>query len=273
MGERLVLDLETQREFAEVEGRRTDLLGVSVVGIYRYEANQYEAYLEAELPQLARLLQEAELVVGFNINRFDLPVLAPYMPFPVTTIPTLDILDEIVKALGHRVSLDSVGQATLGRGKTGSGLDALRWFKEGKFEEIKKYCLEDVRLTKDVYEYGKQHGKLFATSRFGAEKITIPVIFTDRKRDQAAIVKMLHETFDKRLQVEITYLAQGVPKGEPPQQLRRVEIYVLADDYFEGYCHMRKDVRQFRIDRVLDVKPIWQRYAIPDDFVAVALPE
>jgi DEAD/DEAH box helicase domain-containing protein len=269
----MVLDLETQREFSEVEGRRTDLLGVSVVGIYRYETNQYQAFLEAELPHLATLLQQADLVVGFNINTFDLPVLAPHLPYPISTIPTLDILDELVKPLGHRVSLDSVGKATLGRGKTGSGLDALKWYKEGKFDQIKQYCLEDVRLTKDVYEYGKQHGKLFITSRFNNDKIAVPVMFTDRKRDLAAIVKMLQETYQKRLQVEISYLAQGVPKGESAEQQRRVEIYLLTDDYFEGYCHLRGDVRQFRIDRVLDVKPVWQRYEIPDDYVAAALAE
>jgi DEAD/DEAH box helicase domain-containing protein len=273
MGERIVLDLETQREFSEVEGRRTDLLGVSVVGIYRYDTNQYQAFLEAELSHLATLLLEAELVIGFNINKFDLPVLAPYLPYPISQVPTLDILDELVKALGHRVSLDSVAKATLGRGKTGSGLDALKWFKEGQFDLIKQYCLEDVRITKDVYEHGKQHGRLFITSRFGPDKIAVPVIFTDRKRDGAAILKMLQETYAKRLQVEIAYLAQTVSSGQSSQQTRRVEIYALHEDYFEGFCHLRQDVRQFRIDRVLDVKPVWQRYAIPDDYVAATIPE
>ena len=83
MGERLVLDLETQREFSEVEGRKLELLGVSVAGVYRYSTDAYEAYLESQLPQLAPLLQQAELVIGFNIRRFDLPVLALYLPFPI----------------------------------------------------------------------------------------------------------------------------------------------------------------------------------------------
>jgi len=273
MGQRFVLDLETQREFNEVEGRRLELLGVSVVGIYRYAEDRYEAYAESELGQLAPLLEQAELVIGFNIKRFDMPVLAPYMPFPVANVPMLDILDEAVKVLGHRVSLESIGQATLGRGKTGSGLDALRWFKEGKIDLIKQYCLEDVRLTKDVYEYGKQHGKLFATSRYGGEKLQIPVFFPDRKRDLVTITKMLHETYAKRLQVDIEYLSQTVATGEPAQQTRRVEIYALSDPFFEAYCYYRKDVRQFRIDRILDIKPVWQRYSIPSDYVPSAIPE
>ena len=143
MGERLVLDLETQRDFAEVEGRKLELLGISVCGVYSYEENRYDAYLEADLKtKLAPRLESAELLIGFNIRRFDLPVLQPYLLFSVTTLPVLDIMEEIVKNLGHRLSLESLAQATLGRGKSGHGLDALRWFKEGKFDLITQYCLE-----------------------------------------------------------------------------------------------------------------------------------
>jgi DEAD/DEAH box helicase domain-containing protein len=273
MGEKLVLDLETQRDFNEVEGRRHELLGVSVVGIYRYRVDRYEAYAESELKQLEPLLQEAELVIGFNVNRFDLPVLAPYLSFSISTIPVLDILDEVVKNLGHRLSLDTIAQATLGRGKTGSGLDALRWFKEGKLDQIKQYCLEDVRLTKELYEYGKQHGKLYATSRYGSEKFEIPVVFPDRKRDVATIAKLLREAFEKRLQVELEYLSHSVASGQSPQRVRRVDVYRIQEPYFEGYCHFRQAVRQFRLDRVLDLKPTWQRYAIPADYVPSAISE
>ena len=274
MGEKLVLDLETQREFSEVEGRKPELLGVSIVGIYSYGTNQYEVYVEADLaPKLAPRLQAAELLIGFNIRRFDLPVLQPYVPFAVDALPLLDILEEIVKSVGHRVSLESVAQATLGRGKSGSGLDALRWFKEGRLDLISTYCLDDVKLTKEVYEYGKQHGRLFATSKFGPDKIHIPVFWPERKRDQATISKMVHEAHAKRLQVEIEYLSTSVQSGESPQRVRRVDVYAVQEPYFEGYCHVRKDIRQFRLDRVLDVKPTWQRYAIPPDFVPLAIAE
>ena len=176
MGEKLVLDLETQREFNEVEGRKPERLGVSVAGVYSYADDRYEAYLEPDLAtKLAPRLQSAELIIGFNIRRFDMPVLQPYLSFPVATLPLLDIMEEVVKNLGHRLSLEAIAQATLGRGKSGSGLDALRWFKEGRFDLITKYCLDDVKLPKEVYEYGKEHGRLFATSRFGPEKLQIPV--------------------------------------------------------------------------------------------------
>ena len=274
MSERLVLDLETQREFSEVEGRKPELLGVSVVGLYSYETNRYEAYLEADLAStLAPRLQAAELIIGFNIRRFDLPVLQPYLPYNGAALPMLDIMEEVVKNLGHRVSLDSIAQATLGRGKSGSGLDALRWFKEGRFDLITKYCLDDVKLTKEVYDYGKEHGRLFATSRFSEEKLQIAVFWPERKRELSAIAKMLTEAFEKRLQVELEYFSQSVASGESPQRVRRVDVYHIREPYFEGYCHFRKEVRQFRIDRILDIKPTWQRYTLPADYVPSAIPE
>ena len=274
MGEQLVLDLETQRDFNEVEGRKPELLGISVVGLYSYEANRYEAYVEADVAaKLAPRLQAASLLIGFNIRRFDLPVLQPYLPFPVATLPVLDIMEEIVKHLGHRLSLDSIAQATLGRGKSGSGLDALKWFKEGRLDLITTYCLDDVKLTKEVYEYGKQHDCLLATSRFGNERLQIPVFWPERKRERSVIAKMLNEAYGKRLQVEIEYLSQPAASGGPAPRTRRVDIYHLQEPYFEGYCHVRQAVRQFRIDRVLDIKPTWQRYTIPPEFVPTALAE
>ena len=274
MAEKLVLDLETQREFNEVDGRKPELLGVSVCGLYSYETDRYDAYLEADLAtKLAPRLQNAELLIGFNIRRFDLPVLQPYLPYPAATLPVLDIMEEIVKQLGHRVSLNSLAQATLGRGKSGSGLDALTWFKQGRFDLITTYCLDDVKLTKEVYDYGKTHGRLFVTSRFSEEKLIVPVFWPERKRDQAAMAKMLSEAFEKRLQVEIEYLSKSVAAGDSPQRTRRVDVYAINTPYFEGYCHVRKDVRQFRLDRILDVKPTWERYTIPSDFVPTAVTE
>ena len=274
MAERLVLDLETQKEFSEVEGRKPELLGVSLVGVYSYEADRYDAYLEADLgSKLGPRLQATELLIGFNIRRFDLPVLQPYLSYPVTTLPVLDIMEDVVKNLGHRLSLESLSQGTLGRGKSGSGLDALKWFKEGKFDLIAKYCLDDVKLTKELYDYGRAHGRLFATSKFGGDKLQIPVFWPERKREMGTIAKMLSEACEKRLQVEIEYLSQSVATGDSPQRVRRVDVYHIREPYFEGFCHFRNDVRQFRIDRIIDIKPTWERYQVPPDFVPTAISE
>ncbi len=274
MGERLVLDLETQKDFAEVEGRKLELLGVSVVGVYSYEANRYDAYLESDLAtKLAPRLQAAALLIGFNIRRFDLPVLQPYVPFAVTSLPVLDIMEEVVRNLGHRLSLDCLSKATLSKGKSGNGLEALRWFKEGRFDLITKYCLDDVKLTKELYDYGKQHGRIFGTTKFGDEKVQITVFWPERKQEMEKIERVLAEAHGKRLQVEIEYLSQTPSTINAAPRVRRVDVYAISAPYFEAYCHFRQEVRQFRIDRILDIKPTWQRYAIPSDFVATPLAE
>lgn len=268
MGEKLVIDLETQKEFAEVEGRKPELLLVSVAGVYSYESNRYDAYMEADIvTKLAPRLQQAELIIGFNSRRFDMPVLQPYVSFPLDPLPQLDILEDIVKALGHRVSLESVAQATLGRGKSGHGLEALKWFKEGRFDLITKYCLDDVKITKEVYDYGRLHHRLFAVDRAGTDKLNIPVFWPDRKRDLATITKTVGEAYKKQLQVEIEYMSPQKEMGEPAQSVRKVDIYYVKDPYFEGYCHLRNDIRQFKIERVIDIKPTWQRYSVPAGFV------
>ncbi len=174
---KIVLDLETQKSFDEVGGRNLHLLRVSVVGIYLLVEDQYMIFEEKEISKLEEILNGAGLIIGFNLNRFDLPVLQPYLSIPVSQFPTLDIMQEIAKMVGHRVSLQSVAQATLKESKSGHGLEAIRFFRQGEMDKLKKYCLDDVRLTKEIYEYGLKHGQLSFTSKWGRNKQTIPVKF------------------------------------------------------------------------------------------------
>lgn len=179
----IVLDLETKRAFDEVGGRgHFAELGVSLVGIYLYRQEAFATYEEPELPHLEGVLSETDRVIGFNIRRFDFPVLQPYFKnLTLTQLPILDILEEIEKILGHRVSLDNVAWATLGEGKSGKGLDAIQYYRNGEIEKLKKYCLDDVRITKDVYEFGKKFQKIYCTNREGSRKIEIPVEWQDPK--------------------------------------------------------------------------------------------
>lgn len=174
---KIVLDLETQNSFDEVEGRKLHLLKISVVGIYHYLEDKYRFFEEKELPELGEILKRVDLLIGFNIQRFDLMVLEPYLTIPVHQLPTLDIMQEIVKEVGHRVSLQSVAMATLKEGKSGHGLEAIRLFRQGKMDELKRYCQDDVRLTREIYEYGVKHGQISFTSKWRRNKRTIPVNF------------------------------------------------------------------------------------------------
>jgi len=174
----LVLDVETQKSFKEIgksKAMSLSKLKVSVVCTYDYLTDAYASYEEKDMVKFEQRLQTADLLIGFNIRRFDMAVLQPYLFKTVDQFPVLDLLDAIEKARGHRASLDSVARATVKEGKSGDGAEALVLFKEGRMEELKKYCLDDVRLTKNVYEYGCREGKIHFTSTWDFKTYEIPV--------------------------------------------------------------------------------------------------
>ena len=174
-GRYMVLDLETQKGFHEVDRKKLHLLKVSVACVYDSKTDAYTAFEEKEMLKLEELLKQADLLIGFNIRDFDLEVLTPYLMTPPKNFPLLDLMVEIEKVRGHRVSLQSVAQATLNTSKSGTGWDALQLYKDGKIEELKKYCMDDVKITKEIYEYGAEHGKIFFVSNRDYQTHEVPV--------------------------------------------------------------------------------------------------
>jgi len=171
----VVLDVETQRGFNEVDRKKLHLLKISVACIYDSKTDSYSAFEEREMLKLEEALKQADLIIGFNIRDFDLEVLAPYLVTPVKNLPVLDLLVEFEKARGHRISLQSVAQATLNCSKSGTGWDAIKLYREGRMDELKKYCFDDVRITKDVYEYGLKHGSIRFISNRDYQTHEVPV--------------------------------------------------------------------------------------------------
>jgi hypothetical protein len=165
-------DLETQRTANDAGGwdRKRDM-GMSIGVTYSTKHGEYRIYGEGRVNELIDQLLRADLVVGFNVINFDYEVL---MGYTILDLPhqcrTLDLLVEIEHTLGHRLGLDALAGATLGVGKTGDGLDAIRWWREGRLIEIAEYCCYDVKCTRLVHEYGVKHGRLFYTDRFRQKK-------------------------------------------------------------------------------------------------------
>ena len=182
----VVLDLETQKSFKDVGKSKLEKLRISVVGIYDYLTGQYACYEEKEIMELEKRLRDVSLLIGFNIRRFDMPVLAPYLFTPIDSLPVLDLLEDVEKARGHRASLESLAAPTLNQHKSGSGADALVLFKENKWEELKRYCLDDVRLTKDIYEYGCREGKVLFTSSWDYKTYEVPVAWKERSEEHTS---------------------------------------------------------------------------------------
>jgi len=170
-----VFDLETQRSAQEVGGwHRADLMKVSCAVLYDAGEQVYHEYLEKDMPRFIERLQQYDCVVGFNISRFDYKVLSGYSNFDFKSLPTLDLLAEIHKQLGYRLSLDHLAKVTLGSQKSADGLQALRWWKQGKIREIIDYCRQDVRITWEIFCYGRENGYLLFQNKAG-NTVRVPV--------------------------------------------------------------------------------------------------
>ena len=153
---KVVFDIETKNIFQDVGRADPVLLDISVVCIYDYDTNQYLSFLEGDFPKLWPYLEKADVLIGYNSDHFDIPLLNKYYPGDLTKIKSIDLMAEIKKSLGRRIGLGAVAEATLGYGKSGNGLEAVTWWKEGKIDEIIKYCIADVKVTKELYEHMKK---------------------------------------------------------------------------------------------------------------------
>lgn len=165
----VVFDLETQRSFEDVGGRtQMHKLGVSIGVAYRYDTDEFITYSEPEIQDLITLLCGADLIVGYNILGFDYEVLRGYTDRDLASLPSRDLMRDLEARLGFRPKLESVASATLGTGKSADGLQALEWWKQGEIEKIAEYCREDVRVTRDLYDFGKRN-RCVMVSRFGGK--------------------------------------------------------------------------------------------------------
>ena len=152
---KIVFDIETQNFVRDARD-----IDISLVAIYDSETDSYSSYLQDELHKLWPILERADILIGFNTDHFDIPVLNKYYPGDLTNIKNLDILKEIKNVYGRRMKLDQLAEGTLGKKKSGHGSDALKWWKNGEIEKIRTYCIDDVRITKELYDYALTNNKL-----------------------------------------------------------------------------------------------------------------
>lgn len=157
---KVVFDIETKNVFEDVGSNDPSLLDISVVGIYDYERDVYESYLEKDFGKLWPVIEKASVLIGYNSNHFDIPLLNKYYPGDLTRIKSVDLLHEIRQAFGRRMKLDQVAEGTLNIRKSGFGLQAIHWWKTGEVDKIIKYCLDDVKITKELYEYALKNNEL-----------------------------------------------------------------------------------------------------------------
>ena len=160
MLKKLVFDIETKNTFQDTGSRKPESLDLSVIAIYDYDTDKYLSFSENELKNLWPYIDKSDTLVGFNSNHFDIPILNKYYQYDLKKKNSIDILEMIKNSFGRRLKLDWIAKGTLGISKSGHGLDAIEWWKKGEIEKIKKYCIDDVKITKDIFEYVMKNGIL-----------------------------------------------------------------------------------------------------------------
>lgn len=157
---KIFFDIETQNIFQDVGSNNPADLSISLLAIYDSSTESYDSFLHTELSRLWPIIESADVLITFNGDHFDIPLLNKYYPGDLTKIKSIDLLKEMQKSAGRRMKLDQIAEGTLGTKKSGHGLDAITWWKNGEIEKIRKYCIDDVRITKELYEYALKNGEL-----------------------------------------------------------------------------------------------------------------
>lgn len=156
----IVFDIETKLSGFARGKLDTNQMELTVVGIHDSATDTYTSYLKEELGKLWPIIEGADVLIGYNSDSFDIPLLNRYYPGDLTRIRSLDLMVEVQKVLGRRLRLDTLARATLGRGKSGDGLKAGEWWEQGLYDKVREYCLDDVRLTRELYDYALKNGKM-----------------------------------------------------------------------------------------------------------------
>lgn len=150
---KIVFDIETTNFFTDTGSNDPASLTLACVCIHDSLTDSYQSFFEEDLKKLWPILEKTDLLIGFNSDHFDIPILNKYYQGDLTTIKSIDIMKEIKKKLGRRIGLNAVAEATIGKEKSGDGIHANVWWRQGQKQKVVDYCIQDVKLTKELYEF------------------------------------------------------------------------------------------------------------------------
>jgi DEAD/DEAH box helicase domain-containing protein len=181
----VVFDLETQNIFSDTGSNDPTSLDISVATMYDYGSDTYTTVTIDELATLWPIVEAADALVGYNSNHFDIPLLNKYYPGDLTTIKSIDLLEDIKASLGRRLRLDSVASATVGAKKSADGLQAVRWWREGEIDKIKKYCEQDVKVTKKVFDFARENGHILFKDGYRKREVPLDTTHWNTKEESS----------------------------------------------------------------------------------------
>lgn len=169
----LTFDIETTNTFEEVGSPNAVDLDLAVVCVHDSETNEMTHYFKEDLGKLWPLIEKSDMLISYNGNHFDIPLLDKYYAGDLTQIKSLDLLVEIRNSLGRRIKLDDIASATLGESKSADGLQSIIWWRQGKIDEVVAYCKQDVVVTKKVYDFARENGYVLYVKDGKKEKIML----------------------------------------------------------------------------------------------------
>ena len=111
---KVTFDIETSNLFQDVGSNDPSKLALSVVCIHDSETDSYSSYLEEDLGKLWPILEKTDMLIGYNSDHFDIPLLNKYYPGDLSKIKSVDLLKEIRASLGRRINLDDGAEAPIG---------------------------------------------------------------------------------------------------------------------------------------------------------------
>ncbi len=186
---RITFDIETEGDF-RTNGDFSNL-EITVLGVHDSLDNTMKGFYKDELRDAWPLFEAADIIVGYNSEHFDIPILNKYYAGDLTKIKSVDLLKEVKNVLGRRLKLDNLAEATLGAGKSGHGLEAVEWWKQGLRQKVLDYCLDDVRITNELYKYAKKHGSVKYRDYDGVREIKLDTSGWEKSGDSAALTHTL----------------------------------------------------------------------------------
>jgi DEAD/DEAH box helicase domain-containing protein len=162
----IIFDVETKNLFSDVGSDDPGKLGVSIVSAYIRNSDdsgnetrgEMISFWEKDIPKFLAIIKSADRIIGFNTKHFDIPALEPYATFPLKPLPHFDIMEFVKNGIGKRLPLDLLARDTLGTEKIDVGTNAVRYYRLGDEESLKKlqkYCESDVMITKQLYDFGR----------------------------------------------------------------------------------------------------------------------
>lgn len=199
MRDEIIFDVETKKLFSDIKGDDPGDLGVSIVSAYlrKVDENQKEikgeiiSFWEHDFDKMWQVFQKAQRIIGFNTKGFDIPALSPYAPFPFEKLPHFDIMEKVKEVFGRRISLDAIAKETLDRQKIDTGLEAVYYWKKGDKEslsKLKKYCEDDVIITKKVYDFVVENGHLLFKDKWNTiQKIELDFSYPKEEQNEKQI--------------------------------------------------------------------------------------